>query len=136
MDYSEEAYQQLLKMRALGKKNYDEERYGKSLSDRRKAHEALYKATDAYCKDFTDENGKIVDDRRYDLLLAETQVSLFRDIIDGKRSDPNMTDTMYEMRGYKMMEEPDVTFGKWRLDFFGDEGYWIPGIPRRYGDNK
>ena len=123
-------------MRALGKKNYDEERYGKSLSDLRKAHKALDKAINASYKDPNDANGEIVEGRRYDLLQAETQVTLLREIRDGKRSDPNMTDTMYEIRGYKMMEKPDVTFSKWRLDFFGDEGYWIPGIPRRYGDNK
>ena len=136
MDYSEELYQQLLKMRALGKKNYDEERYGKSLQDLRKADKALDDARRAWEKHPTDANDDILEDRSYDFYCADTMVTYLRDVMDGKIQDPKMTDTMYEIRGYKMKEESDKAFSKWRLDFFGDEGYWIHGIPRRYGDNK
>jgi hypothetical protein len=65
MDYSEELYQQLLKMRILGKKNCDE----------------VHK----------------------------------------------MTDTMYEILGYKVKEEGDKFYDEWRQRVC-PQGYWVPGM--------
>ena len=107
MEYSEEAYQQLLKMRALGKNNYDEERYSQSLKDLRKADRALAEAKKAWEKNPSDENDEILDDRDYDVFYAENMASYLRDVMDGKIQDPNMTDTMYELHGYKVKEEAD-----------------------------
>jgi hypothetical protein len=126
MEYSENAYQQLLKMRDLGKKNYDEERYTKSLVSLAAARQALQKAMDAYMKDPTDENDEIVETRDYDVFWEETQAMWFRDIMDGKRQDPKMTDTMYEIHGYKMKEEADKYFNAYILNTFGPKGYWTP----------
>jgi len=69
MDYSEQLYQQLLKMRVLGKKNYDEE---------------------------ANKNQK-------------------------------MTDTMYEILGYKVKEEGDKFFNEWTQRVC-PQGYWVPGM--------
>ena len=68
MDYSEELYQQLLKMRALGKKKHSEQR--------------------------------------------QYQV---------------MTDTMYEILGYKEKEECDKIFNEWKQRVI-PHGYWMPGM--------
>ena len=130
MDYSEELYQQLLKMRALGKKNYDEERYSQSLKDLRKADKALEEARKAWEKDPTDENEEILDDRDYDVFCAETMVRWRREVMDGMRSDPNMTDTMYELHGYKVKEEADKTFEQWKQRVV-PQGYWMPAMSRR-----
>jgi hypothetical protein len=69
MDYSEQLYQELLKMRILGKNNYDEEEKVKQV----------------------------------------------------------ITDTMYEIRGYKVKEEGDTFFSKWTQRVC-PQGYWSPGM--------
>jgi len=67
MDYSEEAFQELLKMRALGKKH---------------------------------------------------------------SSKNQMTDTMYEILGFKVKGEGDKFFSEWTQRVC-PEGYWMPGMKRR-----
>jgi hypothetical protein len=129
MDYSEELYHQLLKMRALGKKNYDEERYSQSLVELRKAEKALDKASDAYEENPTDENEEIVFDRDDEWYSANERTTWLREIMEGKRSDPKMTDTMYEIHGYKMKEESDKFFSEWSQRVC-PEGYWMPGMKR------
>lgn len=131
MDYSEQAYQELLKMRFIGKKNYDEERYTNALVDLRKADKALQEARKAWEKDPSDENDEILDDREFDVFFAETTLSYLRDVMEGKVQDPKMTDTMYELHGYKVKEECDKAFNEWSLKFFGPDGYWTPGMSRR-----
>jgi hypothetical protein len=131
MEYSEEAYQVLLKMRSIGKKNYDEERYTQSLVDLGKARKALQEAMNAYKKDPSVENEEIMDDRDYDVFCEEKKSSYLRDVMEGKFQDPKMTDTMYELHGYKMKEECDDFLNKWSLEFFGTKGYWVPGTPTR-----
>ena len=128
MEYSEEAYQQLIKMRALGKKNYDEERYSQSLDDLRQANDARDEAIDAYYRDPTEANEEIVDDRDYDVFCAEYELTRRREIMEGKCSDPKMTDTMYELHGYKVKEEADKVFNDWTQRVFGSKGYWMPGM--------
>jgi hypothetical protein len=118
MEYSEKAYQQLLKMRANGKKNYDEWCYSQSLDDLREANNALKEAIDAYYRDPTVANE------------AEKIVTWRREIMEGKRSDPKMTDTMYELRGYKMKEECDKYYAEWTQRVIGPKGYWTPGMTR------
>jgi len=107
MDYSEEAYQFLLKMRALGKKNYDEERYSQSLKDLR---------------DLRD-----LDVPQSVLEKAKKMADYLRNIMDGKIEDPEMTDTMYELHGYKMKEEADKFFEKFKQRICGSKGFWMPG---------
>jgi hypothetical protein len=131
MEYSEEAYQVLLKMRSIGKKNYDEERYTQSLVDLRKADKALQEAMNAYKKDPSVENEEIMDHRDYDVFCEKIKSSYLRDVMEGKVQDPKMTDTMYELHGYKVKEECDKAFNDWSLKFFGPEGYWVPGMPTR-----
>jgi hypothetical protein len=103
MDYSEEAYQFLLKMRAYGKKNYDEERYSQYIK---------------YLRDLRDL------DRTQSVL---DKADYLRDIMDGKINDPEMTDTMYELHGYKMKEEADKFFEKFKQRICGSKGFWVPG---------
>jgi len=106
MDYSEEAYQFLLKMRAKGKKDYDEERYSQSIKDLHDAHHLKMPQSV--------------------LEKAKKMVYYRRDIIDGKIKDPEMTDTMYELHGYKMKEEADKFFEQWTQRFCGSKGFWMP----------
>ena len=90
----------MLKMRAHGKKHYDEERYSQSLKDLRKAD----------C----------------DLEKAKKMADYLRDIMDGKIEDPEMTDTMYELHGYKIKEEGDKFFEQFKQRVFGSKGFWMP----------
>jgi len=68
MEYSEQLYQELLKMRILGKKNCDEEKVKQG-----------------------------------------------------------MTDTMYEILGYKEKQQCDKIFNEWTQRVF-PQGYWAPGM--------
>lgn len=107
MDYSEEAYENLIKMRELGKKDYDEERYSQSIKD---LHDA--------------RNLKMAQSV---LEKAKKMVYYRRDIIDGKIKDPEMTDTMYEMHGYRIKEKADKFFEEW-TNRVCPKGYWTPGM--------
>jgi len=127
MEYSEEAYQQLLKMRDLGKKNYDDERYSKSLISLGWARTNFEKARVNHETNNTPLSLDLAHKARDAMEHARAVATHFHEIMQGKRSDPTMTDTMYELRGYKMKEESDEIFSKWCLDFFGSKGYWTPG---------
>jgi hypothetical protein len=129
MEYSEQAYQFLLKMQVNGKKNYDEERYTKSLIALANAHKALKEAIKAYEEDPTDENEEIVEDRDYDVFWEEAESECFREIMEGKRSNPKMTDTMYAIHGYKMKDECDKILEEWTQRVLGPQGFWAPGMP-------
>ena len=116
----------MLKMRAHGKKHYDEERYSQSLKDLRKADKALAEASEVYKMNPTYENGKILDDRDYDVFCAENMASYLRNIMDKKIKDPEMTDTMYELHGYKIKEEGDKFFEQFKQRICGSKGFWVP----------
>lgn len=106
MDYSEEAYQELLKMRAHGKILYNEQRYTESLKNLARARRTLDKES--------------VD-------KAKSAVAYFLAVAEGSLKDPNMTDTMYELWGYKNKEECDKIFSEWSQRVC-PEGYWAPGM--------
>jgi hypothetical protein len=106
MEYSEEAYQELLKMRAHGKMLYHEERYSESLKNLAWAHRTLDKAT---------------------IDKAKSAVAYFLAVAEGRLEDPNMTDTMYELWGYKNKEACDKILSEW-CQRVCPEGYWMPGM--------
>ena len=122
MDYSEQDYKILLKMRANGKMNYDEERYMESLKYLGKARQLFETTRHAYEKNNTEEFRVIAKNARDALEHARAVSTYRRDIMEGSIQDPKATDTMYELRGYKMMEECDEIMA----NSFGSQGYWMP----------
>jgi len=127
MDYSEEAYETLLNMRTRGKASYDEDRYTESLKNLGQARKAFEKKQLAYEKNSTEEFCVIAKKARDTLEHARAVSTYLRGIMEGKISDATMTDTMYELHGYKIKKECDEII----KEYFGPEGYWMPGMPRR-----
>lgn len=125
MDYNEEAYQQLLKMRANGKAQYNEDRYTESLKYLSKSHQLFETTCQIYEKNNTKESREIAKKVRDALEHARAVATHRRDIMEGKIKDSTITDTMYELLGYNMKEECDEVI----KEFFGPAGYWMPGMP-------
>jgi hypothetical protein len=127
MDYSEEAYQELLKMRANGKKICDEERYTESLTNLAFARKTFEAARQAYDHNSTEEFCDLVNKARTSVERLRNVSNYLRAVMEGKINDPNMSDTMYELRGYKEKEECDKIFSEWTQRVC-PQGYWTPGM--------
>ena len=118
MDYNEEAYQKVIKARALGRKIYFEGLYSTSLKDLAWARHELQEA---------EKNSTDVEKARTYLETRKEAVSHIRAILEGRIQEEKPNWTIYEVIGYKEMEECDRIFSDWRQRVC-PEGYWMPGM--------
>jgi predicted ABC-type transport system involved in lysophospholipase L1 biosynthesis ATPase subunit len=129
MDYSEEAYQILLKMRSNGKQHYNQERYAKSLTAlglaRRNFHNARQDCEEKGTRVSMEHAKKMSSDLEH----AKAATTRLREIMEGKIKDLKMTDTMYEIMGYEIKQESEEVFNEWTARVC-PEGYWMPGMSR------
>jgi hypothetical protein len=77
-----------------------------------------------YEKNNTEEFRAIAKKARNALEHAKAFSTHLRYIMEGKIKDSTMTDTMYEVRGYRVKEECDEIM----KESFGPAGYWMPGM--------
>ena len=121
MEFSEKAYENLIKMGVLGKRIYNEERLSKALTSLAWARRALEESqANPYMSMHMEK-------ARQDVEAANATVEYYLAILDGTREDPNITSTMYEIMGYKEKEKADKAFDEY-CNRVCPKGYWMPGM--------
>lgn len=121
MEFSEKAYENLIKMGVLGKRIYNEERLSKALTSLVCARRALQ---EAHAMPYISTQ---LEKARQDLEAANATVEYYLAILDGTREDPNVTSTMYEIMGYNEKEKADKAFDEY-CSGISPKGYWMPGM--------